>query len=121
MSAVNKPGAKFLTLSATRMGINIMRESILIIPDRGIATDCPKRILINVGSVKGIRREVTTTMTMTRGLFAFTRFDMNGVRWRNNCKDIIDCHGKNNDFQKSQTNDHTGRVSKRGPDFRYLN
>jgi len=79
VNTVNNLGAKFLTLSATRMGINIIRESIRIIPERGIATDCPKSILINAGSVKGIRREVTTTMTMTRGLFAFTRFDINGA------------------------------------------
>jgi hypothetical protein len=75
----NTLGVRFLTVSATSMGINIMMERVFIILEKDSSTVCPKSTLINVGNVKGIKREVITTITMTRGLFPFTRFDMNGA------------------------------------------
>jgi hypothetical protein len=46
---------------------------------RDMSVERARTIFITLGKVKGASRDVVTTMTRTRGLFAFAIFEINGA------------------------------------------
>jgi hypothetical protein len=54
-------------------------ESSRIMLMTEISIDFPKRRSTTAGRVKGTRRDEATAMTMTRGLFAPSRLEINGA------------------------------------------